>query len=185
MDDFARVGLRQRIGELNGEIERPPGVERPSVDHGAQRLARNELEHEIPSRSVLANLEQRRNAGMGERGGGARRLQEMFKTIGVGRQIRPEDLDRHRAAEPRIAGAEHLAQATRAHAVDDLVVADHVTRHRCSSSGLSSAHGRFDERLHRRVIPDIGFHGVQRGSRRAGATEFARAAGDNRDFALK
>ena len=76
VDDALGVRVGERVGNLHGEIDRAARIQRPPGDRRCQRLARHELEHEKQLALILADLVQRGDVRVRERGGGARLLQE-------------------------------------------------------------------------------------------------------------
>ena len=66
----------------------------------------------------------RHDIWMVQRGGGAGFLLEPIDTGPIGRDLRPDDLDRDVTAEPRVAGAINFAHPARAERLDDFVGAE-------------------------------------------------------------
>ena len=59
MDEIGRVGVGEGLRDLIRQVERAARIERPPVDKALQRLALNELVHEIQPAGVLAHVVQR------------------------------------------------------------------------------------------------------------------------------
>ena len=119
--DPRRVGLGEPVRELRGEVQRLARGERAARDQLAQRAALDELHGDVAHAVVGADVEERDDVGVVERRGGARLLLEARATLGIGRDSGRQDLDRDLAPEPRVAGAEHLAHASRTDGSHDLI----------------------------------------------------------------
>ena len=77
VDDAGGMRVGERVGDLDGEIDRrgAGSAARPPMVR-LQRLARHELEDEEQLVLILADLVQRGDVRMRQRGGGARVLDE-------------------------------------------------------------------------------------------------------------
>ena len=71
-----RVRVGDAVGDLHGEIERAPRVHRRAAAFVAQAAARGELVGEVVASVGLADVPQRGDVRMGQRGGGARVLEQ-------------------------------------------------------------------------------------------------------------
>ena len=124
MDDAGEVRLGERVGNLRGERQRPPRIDRMAANRSAQRLTRHVLRREEQPALVFAGFEHRGDARMGQR----RRLAGVFDEpgvpLGVGEQFLPYDPERDGPSMPRVAGPIQLADAAGANPIEDLVVSD-------------------------------------------------------------
>ena len=110
MDDAAGVGGAETGDELKRQLCRPWHGQRPAFEERAQRVALEQLGDE--ERHVAdADVEDREDVRVRQRGDGARLLLEAAKLIGIGGTCLRDHLDRDVAAEPRIAGAVDLTHA--------------------------------------------------------------------------
>src|SRR5437773_4219752 len=124
MDDAFGLRVGERVGNLNGEIDRAAGVHRPSANHALQRLAGDELERQKDLPLILADLIQRRDVGVGQRRGRARVEEKPLAASRIIRDLRRKHPDRDGTAEPRVPGAVDLTHPASADTVQDLVVPD-------------------------------------------------------------
>ena len=90
----------------------------------AQRLPFEILEHEEVDAVLMPDVVQRADVRMIERRDRARLALEALAQLRIRRERRRQDLDRHRAIEPRIARPIDLAHATRADERDDFIGAE-------------------------------------------------------------
>ena len=96
----------------------------PPADAFAQRLAFEQLRHDVRGALVVTRVVDREDVGMVEQARGARLLLEAAQPVGVGREGGGQDLDRHIARQARVAGAVDLAHSSRAQERGDLVGPD-------------------------------------------------------------
>ena len=57
MSQVDGMRLGQRVGQLNPKFDRPPRMNRTPANHRRQRLAGDELEHQIQALAVFARLD--------------------------------------------------------------------------------------------------------------------------------
>src|SRR5262249_1653596 len=124
MDDALVVRGRQAAGDLHAVLDRLADRQRAALQRLTQRLAGEQLRHDVRRRCVGADVVDDDDVGMVERGGSARLLFEAPEAIGIGGEERRQDLEGDVAAEPRVTGAEDLAHTARADGTDDFVGAD-------------------------------------------------------------
>ena len=95
--------------------------EGPLAQPLAQRPALEQLGDDVGRAAVFADVEDGEDVGVIERSRGARFLLESLETVAVLRKRRRQHLDGDVAAEPRVAGAVHLAHRPRPQQGNDLV----------------------------------------------------------------
>ena len=88
----------------------------------------DEFEHEGPRRADLLEAVHLRNVRVIERGERFRFTLEAGEALRVVDERLREDLERHVAAQPRVAGAIHLAHAPDAEEREDLVMTERGDR---------------------------------------------------------
>jgi hypothetical protein len=114
-----------RRGEPARDLQRP--VDGLLLRHGrgvepaAQRLALEQLGHGVGDAVVPAEVVDREDVRMRERGDGLGLALEARERVGVGGQLRGEDLDGDVAVELRVAGAVDLAHPAGAERREDFV----------------------------------------------------------------
>jgi len=124
------------VGNLHREVERLRERQGPSAEAHGEGLAREVLHHEIvhrgwelgarrqafkTRRSINADVVERADAGVRERGNRARLAFEARAAFRVGAEFLRENLDRDRTVEAGVAGAVNLAHASGANQRPDLV----------------------------------------------------------------
>ena len=87
--------LRESIGYLRAAVQRAPDRHQSPRDHPAQRLTVHVLHDDVGTPVPAADLMDRDDVGMVQRGGGSRFLREAREAIGVGRELLRQELDRH------------------------------------------------------------------------------------------
>jgi hypothetical protein len=97
------------------------GRERTIAQAVAQRFAFEQLGNDIRRAVGLANVVNRKNVGMVQRGRRARFLREPLQALGIGRERRGQNLDRDGTVQPRVAGTIDFAHAARAQRRFDFV----------------------------------------------------------------
>ena len=93
----------------------------PLLSSLAQRLAFEQLRHDVGHAVVHADVVDREDVRVIQRRSGARFLLEALKPAGIGRGVRGKNLDRDVAPEPRVAGAIDLAHPAGAEQRKDFV----------------------------------------------------------------
>ena len=134
MHDAPLVRRADRIGERNTDLEQL--VERhPALrDALRERPAVHQLHREEEHALVLLDRVDRDDAGVVERGDGARFALETGAAIGVVGESLRQHLERDLAAELRVLGEVHLAHAAGAQRAEDPVVRDGLSDHEGSRS---------------------------------------------------
>jgi hypothetical protein len=122
MDNAVGVRVGKRIGRLTDEIDDAARVHRTAGDHARERLARGELEDGKEVSLILADLVELGDVGMRQLRGGARFLDELLAAFRIGGDVGTNHLDGHCSPEPRVARAQHLAEAAGPDAIEDLVL---------------------------------------------------------------
>jgi hypothetical protein len=90
---------------VNGELEQVVERQGPIADAVLQRLAVEQFHDQEPLTVVLADVEERADVRVVERGGDARLALEAVHRLLIARQLRRQDLDRDLPAEARVLGA--------------------------------------------------------------------------------
>ena len=114
MDDAEPVRGLERVRDFNAEAEDLAQRQRAACQTGGQRLTLEQFEHQILDVVLAADVVQAADVRVVERGDGFGLTGEARAELGIRRQFRREDLQRHAAVQARIAGPIHLAHATRA-----------------------------------------------------------------------
>ena len=104
------------------DLERALDRHRPAPDEVGQRLAAHVL-HDDEGRIADDEIEEARDVGMLDGGDRLRLGLEARAELGVGEQLRLEQLDRHAHADGDVLGDEDLAHAAGAERLDELVAA--------------------------------------------------------------
>jgi len=104
----------------NRFIDRQP----PVRQQFGERVAVDELHDQPAAAAELGELVQRCDVGMVQRGERARFAPEPCHAVGVVADVGIDDLDGDVALQHRVAGAIHLAHATRAEAAENLIPAE-------------------------------------------------------------
>ena len=120
MDDAALVRGGEPARDLHGVLDGLADGKRTRLQPLAQRRAFEQLHHQ---RAVLEAVDLR-DVGMVERRQDFRFALEPGEAVRVAGERLRQDLDRHRASEPRIRRAIDLAHAARAEGARDLVLPD-------------------------------------------------------------
>jgi hypothetical protein len=129
MDDAVRVRGVERLDDLAGDGQRLGERERSADDAFGQRLALDQLEDDGRAGSGVLDAVDGGDARMVDGGEQPRLALEAGEAIRIAGERRRQHLDGHVAAQPRVAGAIHLANPARADEVADLVRAnDGATR---------------------------------------------------------
>ena len=127
--DAGGVRDRERIGNLQGVLQRLPNREPARPDEGLERLSLDELHRDELLRRSHPDFVDGDDVRMVQRRGGLRLLQEPALAVVVqGRALRQE-LHRHESVQEQVAGAIHDAHPSFADLLEQLVVADCGSRH--------------------------------------------------------
>ena len=141
MDDADFVRARERFGDLDGEINRARGRDRPARNPTAQRLAADQFHSDERDAVSFANVVNNCDVRVLERGRGARLLDEAGPARRISDERRRKDLYRDIAVHPLIMRAVDLPHPAGADRLGDLV-------------GTKAA-----PRRHMKAI--VGFHGFE------------------------
>ena len=120
----ARCALSSALGYLNRDRERPIERQRASCEPLGQRLALEILHDQEVNPVLAADVMERADVRMIQRGDGARLTLEALASLGIVGDLRRQDLDRHVPTEPGVAGAVDLAHPARAEPRVDLIRAN-------------------------------------------------------------
>jgi hypothetical protein len=119
------VRLRQAFGHLGADIERLLRWQQPAALHdAAQRLAVHEFHDDVGATITAPDLVDGDDVRMVQRRGGSRFLLEAREPVGIGRELRREELDGHVAVEVVIPRAEHFPHAPGPDLFEELVSAE-------------------------------------------------------------
>jgi hypothetical protein len=113
MDDAGGVRLGQALCDLPGQMDRAAQRDRALLQHLADRAAIDPFHRDKGRATLAADVMDREDVRMVERGCRARFLLEAGDPIRRG-QVGREYLDGDRAPQPRVLGTVHLAHAARA-----------------------------------------------------------------------
>ena len=116
--DFDRV--------LDGLVHRQRSAGHPRPE----RLAVQELGHRIPEATLRADVVERQDVRVAERGDGLRLLREQHQPRGIGSECLEEDLDGHFALQPLVARAVDHARSARPDLLENLIVTQRLAQHR-------------------------------------------------------
>ena len=127
VDDARAMRGVERACDVNRDAQR--FVHRQTWAFGARRLRKPRLErlavqqfhHEERRALMVADVEQRTDVRMAQRGDDPRLAVEPFAQRGIHRELGGQHFDRDRAIEPHVPRAIHLAHTTRAERGDDFV----------------------------------------------------------------
>jgi hypothetical protein len=111
-------------GDLCAVVDRLAWRQRTVSEQVAQRAAIEQFHHRVGDGAVLAEIVDRDDVRVGQRGDGTRFGFEPSACDRIVRQRVGDDLDRDVALQPRIAGAIHLAHPAGTEQVEDLVRAN-------------------------------------------------------------
>ena len=126
VEDAGGVGGGERVGELDSQIERGARRHGLAANLLAERAPAHVLEGQEQASVLFADLEERGDAGVGERRGGVRVLDEPGAAGRVAHDCVGHQLDGDGAPELRVARAVHLAEHAGADNLEDVVPAETV-----------------------------------------------------------
>ena len=125
MDDAGSVRAGEPLRQLAGDVEHLAGLERMlGADQVAQGRAIDELHDGEGQPCRLADLVDRDDVRVVQRGGRACLLGESTEAVGDGGEGLRQELDRDIAAEVEVPRAVHLTHAPRTQLVEELVPAE-------------------------------------------------------------
>ena len=99
MDDATGMRGREAVGDLPGVLHGLAQRQRPARQALAQRVALEQLHHRVRGPAVAAEVVDREDAGVRERGDRLRLTLEAGQHIGGGREVRGQHLHRDVAVE--------------------------------------------------------------------------------------
>jgi hypothetical protein len=147
VNDAVRVRLVERIRDRHGVAQRFVDRHRAARDPLRQVLAVEELHDEELAPFVVADVVERADVGMLERGDRARLAVEALAELRVGGKGRRQDLDGDGAIEPGVARAVDLPHAAGADGIADFVWTETrpggKAHERRADSTFTGAAGRF------------------------------------------
>ena len=111
----------ERVGDLRADPQQVGAGQRTLAQPLRQRLALDQLHHQVVGRALAADVEQRADVRVVEAGDGLRLALEAGPDLLVGRQVLRQHLDRDLAAKAGVLRAVHLAHAAGAKRREDLV----------------------------------------------------------------
>ncbi len=121
MDDSLPVRGVEGLGDLRAILQHLRQRQRATGQRVGQRFAVDQLHHQVVAALLLADVEQRADVGMAQRGDRLRLAPEAGEQRGVGGEVGRQHLDRHLAVEARVPGAVDLAHSAGADRRGDLV----------------------------------------------------------------
>ena len=125
VDDAAHVRGAERARDLADDAERVLDAERAAAHAGVERLAVEHLHDEVGAAvGVGAEVEDLHDAGVGDRGRGARLVEEAGDDVGAARVLRVEHLDRDPAWQQQVRAEPHFAHAAGTDPIDQPVRPD-------------------------------------------------------------
>ncbi len=127
MNDTALVCGADRVGQLDGEPQQFVGVEPAPRDQLHQRSPFHQFHRQEADVPDLLDRVDGDDVRVVECGDGLRFAFEALAAIGVTGETRRQDFQRHRPAEPQIAGAVDLPHASGAERRVDFVRSDSGT----------------------------------------------------------
>ena len=104
----------ERVGNLDGEIERPPGFKPAGGDNVLQSFAFQALHHDKAAAIVLADVVNGADVRMIQAGSRLRFALKAFERLRAASQIFGEEFERHGTLEAHVLGLIDLAHAARA-----------------------------------------------------------------------
>ena len=137
VDDALVVRRGKPLRSLTRVLDRLARRQRPSAHSTAERFPFEQFGDDERRSGFGADIVNGQDVRVIELSGGARLLLEATQPAGVRRERVGDQLDRDLAPEPWIAGAVHLAHATRTQPADDLIGADARSRRKCHGTGES------------------------------------------------
>ena len=118
------VSLVESIGDLDAAAESVRERQRTFLEPPREALALDVLHDEEVHPTLAADVVESADVGMIEARDRARLAVEALAQLGAAGGLRVQDLDGHRAVEPLVPGAIHLAHATCPQRGQDLVRAE-------------------------------------------------------------
>jgi hypothetical protein len=119
--DPAPVRGVERLRDLRSDLEHLFERQRPAQQTRGQRLALQQLQHEVVRLALAADVEERADVRVAQRRDRLRLALEPRAPLLVLGELARQHLDRHAPIEPRVFGAPHLAHAAGTDRSDELV----------------------------------------------------------------
>jgi hypothetical protein len=132
MDDALRVGSGERLADLDRRAHRFFHGQGPAAQPSRQRLADEKLHDEEIDPLVMAHLMEGTDARMGEPRDGAGFGDKAHPPARTGCSVRRQNLDRHVAIEPGVAGPVDLAHPS---GPDETLDLEHAEAHPTGEKG--------------------------------------------------
>ena len=129
MDDAGGVGAGERVGDLLGVAQAAAEGQRPLSHALLEGLPGDELHDDEVLAVGLHDVVHGHDAGVLERGGGLRLVDEPLPALRVGDRVSGEDLEGDEAAEQGVAGLVDDAHAALPELLDDAVAVDRLADH--------------------------------------------------------
>jgi hypothetical protein len=129
VDDAFCVRCVERVGDFDSELDEQIKRERPAINLMLQSLAFEELHREKGPAIVLADLVDRANVRMVQRGGSAGFALKSFECLRIARGLFRQKLQRDVAAKSEILGFIYDAHPAAAELFEDAVMRDGLSDH--------------------------------------------------------
>ena len=121
MDNTFLVGRREALGHLDRELRRLAGRQGAALEPRAQRLALEELHHDVERLSLRREIVDAEDVRMVQRGHGLGLALESGQRVAVLREVLGQHLHRHETIQPGVLGLKDLAHPARTERREDLV----------------------------------------------------------------
>ncbi len=133
VDDSRAMRCLQRIGNLDGQLEQRVQRQRSRADPLLQRRPLEILHHDERPPVLLADVVDRADIRVIQRGGRPRFAREPGQRCWILRELRRDELERHRAVQPRVFGLVDDAHAAAGQPGDDVVVRERLVDQRIAA----------------------------------------------------
>src|SRR5580704_16899989 len=114
MHHAAGMRLVERVGNLDGNLQRLGERDRPTLESVSKSLAKQVLHHDVVDAVLRADVVQGAYVRMIQRRDSFSLALQSLSQFGVGRKMRGENLDSHIATKPSIPCAIDFAHTARA-----------------------------------------------------------------------
>ena len=129
MNDAARVGGVQRVGDLDGEAEQSFGFERPSRDEVTQCHSIKELHHDQRPAILLADIVDRAYVGVVQRRCGLGFSLKAGERLGVVGNVFRQEFKGHKTMQARVFGLVNDAHPATTKLLKHPIVRDGLANH--------------------------------------------------------
>ena len=129
VDDASRVRGVERVGDLDGQFEQQPRLERFARNAVPERLPLQELHGDERLAFVFADFVDRANVRMVERRGGPGLALKPLERLPVPGEVFGKELQRHHAAEFGVLGFVHDTHPPASELFEDAVVGNCFAEH--------------------------------------------------------